>query len=187
MKKRYSLGRIAGIELTAEPTTIVGATALTGLIALFGRKRLALPWGLAIPAGALGALLHFASELWHQLGHARAARQAGFPMRGVHFWWLLGTSLYPKDEGVVPDEVHIARALGGPAASALLTTMAAALAVLLRPFGGVAALVAGFFALDNLLVFTLGAFLPLKSLETDGVILLRYLRRERQAGVIIQE
>jgi hypothetical protein len=41
--------------------------------------------------------------------------------------------------------------------------------------GGVAFYVAAFFALDNLLVFTLGAFLPLGF--TDGSTLLYWLPR----------
>ena len=93
-------------------------------------------------------------------------------MTGIRLWWLLGFSLYPPDEGPLPAAVHIRRALGGPAASVLLTLVAGLIAVAVRPLGGAAWWVALFFFLDNLLVFTLGAFLPLGF--TDGSTLLRW-------------
>jgi hypothetical protein len=45
--------------------------------------------------------------------------------------------------------------------------------------------VTSLFALDNLLVFTLGALLPLPIIETDGSVLRRHLRQPR--SIVIQE
>jgi hypothetical protein len=115
-------------------------------------------------------VLHWASDIVHQLGHARAARKAGHPMIGIQLWWVLSASIYPRDEGSLPASVHIRRALGGPVASLLLTVIAALIALALRPLGGVSWWVALFFFLDNLLVLTLGAFVPLGF--TDGSTLL---------------
>ena len=86
---------------------------------------------------------------------AAAALAAGIPYQG---------SL--RDEGPLPAAVHVRRALGGPLASLVLTCIAAAIALALRPLGGVLWWLALFFFLDNLLVLTLGAFLPLGF--TDG-------------------
>jgi hypothetical protein len=91
-------------------------------------------------------------------------------MIGIRLWWLLSASVYPSDEGSLSAAVHIQRALGGPVASLLLTVIAAMIALALRPLDGVYWWVALFFFLDNLLVFTLGAFVPLAF--TDGSTLL---------------
>jgi hypothetical protein len=72
--------------------------------------------------------------------------------------------------------VHIQRALGGPAGSLLYTLLWGAVLLLLRPLGqsGVMWWVTAYLFLSNLLIFTLGAFLPLGF--TDGSTLLRYWR-----------
>jgi hypothetical protein len=66
----------------------------------------------------------------------------------------------------------VRRALGGPVASLLLSVIAAVIALALRPLGGVYWWVALFFFLDNLLVLTLGALVPLGF--TDGSTLLHW-------------
>jgi len=87
-------------------------------------------------------------------------------------WGLLGTSVYPPDEQTLPARIHIRRALGGPTGSLLLSAVAAVTALALRTVGGALWWVAVFFFLDNLVVFTLGAFLPLGF--TDGGALLQW-------------
>ncbi|MFQ5436102.1 MAG: hypothetical protein ACE5FD_14615, partial [Anaerolineae bacterium] len=84
-------------------------------------------------------------------------------------------AMYPivmRDEPELPAHIHLRRALGGPAASALLTLLAGLLALALRGAPGLRWPLAAFLFLDNLLVFTLGAFLPLGF--TDGSTLLHY-------------
>ncbi len=56
------------------------------------------------------------------------------------------------------------------------------------PVGGVARMVSTLFALENWLVFALGAFLPMPFMETDGTTILRHRRRGgRGRRLIIQE
>ena len=171
MAYRYELGRLAGLRLTAGPSVIVGSVVLwviLGNIALW----LGAPAGAAIGGGLAAVLLHWASDIVHQIGHARAARATGHPMIGIQLWWVLSTSIYPRDEGPLPAAAHIRRALGGPIASLLLTLAAAALALALGPAGGAPWWLAVFVFLDNLLVLTLGALLPLGF--TDGSTLLHW-------------
>ncbi len=176
----YELGKIGRIRITARRSALLGALALwAGLGAAgawFGLA--ALP---AIMGGLAAMVLHWCSELIHQLGHAWAARRTGFPMIGICFWGVLSSSIYPRDEPELPANVHIRRALGGPLASLLLTGVGFALLPLFRPLGGAAWLVALFFALENLFVFTLQAALPLGF--NDGATLLYWWRRRAQAGV----
>jgi len=87
-------------------------------------------------------------------------------------WGLLGTSLYPPDEEALPAKTHIRRALGGPIGSLLFTVVAAVTALVLRPVSVALWWVGVFFFLDNLIVFALGAFLPLGF--TDGSTLLQW-------------
>jgi hypothetical protein len=91
-------------------------------------------------------------------------------MIGVRFWGPLSSSLYPANEPPLPGPVHIRRALGGAPFSGLLALVAAALALLLP--GGVVGGLLWFLFAENVLVFSLGALLPLGF--TDGSTLLHW-------------
>jgi len=174
--------------IRASPSAGVGALLLVAAFGFAGRRLFRLSPGEAMAGGVLATALHFLSELWHQKGHARAAARTGHPMTGVRLWGVLGTSLYPPDEPALPDEVHVARALGGPRASAWLAGAGTLAAVLAWPVGGIARMVSTLFALENWLVFSLGAFLPMPFMETDGTTMLRHRRRGRHNHrLIIQE
>jgi len=173
----YRLGSFAGLRLSARPSAPLSALALWIILSGVGIGLLKLSWLAAILGAMVAVLLHWLSELLHQLGHAQAARRTGYPMMGIEFWLLLSSSLYPPSEPELPAALHIRRALGGPIASLALTLLASLAALALHGLGGVFWWVALFFFLDNLLVFTLGAFLPLGF--TDGSTLL-YWNRERK-------
>jgi len=166
------LGQVAGLRLSAKPSAIVGFFLLWIILSVVAIALFKIPTGEAIVGGLIAAVLHYVGEIVHNLGHARAARQTGYPMMGVLLVGVLGVSLYPSDEPELPADVHIRRALGGPTASLLLTIIAAVIALLLRPGGGTPWLVAAFFSLENLLLFTLGAFIPMGF--TDGGTLLKW-------------
>ena len=169
MAQTYKLGRVSGLRLTADSSAIVGSLLLWVLLGGIAALGLGVPPVGAVAGSLVAVLLHWASDIVHQLGHARAARATGHPMIGIRLWWLLSASIYPP-EGVLPASVHIRRALGGPVASLLLTLVAAAIALAIGPLGRMYWWVALFFFLDNLLVLTLGAFVPLGF--TDGSTLL---------------
>jgi hypothetical protein len=167
------IGRLYGLEITAEPSAMLGtATLATGLA--FAAHRFAhLSPGSAVAAGLTGALLHWASDICHQLGHARAACTTGYPMSGLHCHHVLVTSRYPTDEPELPPETHIRRALGGAPASLALGLATAVPALALRRRGGLLAFLAALLCLDNLFVLGLGAFVPLGF--TDGSTLLTWV------------
>jgi hypothetical protein len=187
MKKRYFIGQIGDLNITADQSAVLGGLVLAGVYSVVGFKLFRLRPGQAIAGGLAATMLHFLSELWHQFGHARSARASDYPMEGIHLWGLLGTSIYPTDEPDLSADVHIRRAMGGPKASLWATIVGTLVAFLVRPGKGIPGMIATLFALDNLLIFTLGAFLPLGFIETDGSILLRYRRAHRRRSVIIQE
>ncbi len=172
MSSSRRIGRIGSLTLTAHPSAGISLLALWLILALAGRLWLDLSHTPAVVGGLAASLLHTLSEIAHNLGHARAARRTGYPMIGIKLIGPLGQSIYPKDEPALPSSVHIQRALGGAPASALAALVWGLLALLLSPNGGVVWYVALFACLDNLLDFTLGAFLPLSF--TDGGTLMRH-------------
>ena len=171
--------RLFSLEISARPSAFVSFFALAAGLGLVAWR--ALKWRpvTAVVGGLLAATAHTSSEFWHQLGHARAAEMTGYPMQGVKFWGPLATSIYPTDEGILTPETHIQRALGGPIVSALLTLALGLLSLATKPLGGLPLFLTVFAFLDNLLVFSLGALLPLGF--TDGSTLLTWWP-QRQHG-----
>jgi hypothetical protein len=168
------LGKLAGLDLSASPSALVGSAilwiVLGAVCVLF--LRLSVIEGVAL--GLIAVLLHWLSAILHQLGHARAARRAGHPMSAIRLWGVLSSSVYPPDEPSLPPSVHIRRALGGPILSLVITLISSIFLFLLPP-GTILWWLVFFFVADNLLVFTLGALLPLGF--TDGTTLLHWVRR----------
>ena len=169
MLGEIKLGRVAGLQLSALPSAIISAIGLWTLLAFLAAVIGSLPIGTAIVGSLFATLLHFTSETLHQLGHAYAAKRTGYPMLGIRFWFVLGTSVYPLDEPTLPGRIHIQRALGGPIASVLLGAIATVLAAVIQHWLG---LLLFFFAVDSLVVMGLGAFLPLGF--TDGSTILTW-------------
>lgn len=173
MQKRLELGTFFGLRFTAATgTVIVGLGLLAAAVAIGAMILLDIPAGEAIVGGLICAVLHVFLEIGHQAGHAIAARRTGYPMKGIHFWWVLGGSVYSRKEGDLPARIHIRRALGGPIGSAVLSIVLVIIALAMRPWDQSPGWIAAFLALDNVLVFTLGAFLPLGF--TDGSTLLEW-------------
>jgi hypothetical protein len=173
MAQPIALGKLWGLQLSARPSAWISSLCLWLLLVILAAWLLRFSLPQALLGGLLALGLHWISELIHQFGHAWVARQTGHPMVGVQFWALLSRSLYPPDEPTLPASVHIRRALGGPVVSLLLTLVAALIIVLARPRGGsLFWWVSWFFLLENLLVFTIGALIPLGF--NDGSTLLEW-------------
>ncbi|MBI1279860.1 MAG: hypothetical protein GC179_17160 [Anaerolineaceae bacterium] len=164
--RTYVLGKVLGLKITAETSAFVAGFVLWAILAVIGKEFLALTGPDVVVGGGLLVLLHYGSEFIHQFGHAIAAAQTGYEMTGMHYWLLLARSIYPPREPRLPAKIHIKRAMGGPIASAILSGILGLLALLLIPIGGLTLEIVLFLFLDNLLVFTLGALLPLPF--TDG-------------------
>ena len=172
MNKTIRLGNIAGLKVMARRNVLIGWLLLWLIFSGAALWLLNLPLATAVLAGFLATLIHYLSELWHCLSHAVAARRTGHPMSGIIYNWVLGGTLYPRDEPELPAAIHIQRALGGPIGSLLLALLMGLLTWALRPSGGLPYTLALFAFGDNLLFFTLGALLPLGF--TDGSTLLKY-------------
>ncbi len=156
------------------PSALIGSMILwVGLSALaFGLLRFT--WTTAIALALIATLLHWMSETWHQLGHAVFARRTGYSMSGIRYWGWLSTSVYPPDEPELPGTIHVRRALGGPAASLLMSIFGVVLFLAANALAAddLVRWLAFFFLIENAFVFCLGALLPLGF--TDGSTLLRW-------------
>ncbi len=178
MRTSLRLGTLASLSLGASPSALLGSlllwVALTGIAIGY----LHFATAEAIVAALIAVALHWIGETIHQLGHARAARQSGYPMLGIRYWGLLASSIYPSDEPALPADIHIQRALGGPLMSSNVVIAAAVVLLLLRVSRATGALwwLGLFFLFDNLLVFTLGALVPLGF--TDGSTLLHWRNKK---------
>lgn len=172
MSSRLILGRLGELEISAKRSALIGFVAVWLVLTLVALFFIKLPLLESILGGFLCAVLHWLSELLHHLGHAGAARRTGYPMTGVLFVHVLALSLYPRNEPQLSGKIHIRRALGGPAVSLVVTIIAFLVLLLGQAVGGLFYWVALWFFLDNLLVFFLGAFLPLGF--TDGSTILKW-------------
>ena len=180
--KLIELSHIAGLRITARWSALVAFVVVWAVLTALALSRFHLPAGTAIIGALVATLSHFLFELVHQLGHSVAARRTGFPMIGVRFWGPLAASIYPKDEPPLPGRTHIQRAIGGPILSGLMALLSGIVYLFLSGtftigqtephLDAVIPLVGAFIFLDNLLVFTLGALLPLGF--TDGSTILKW-------------
>ena len=164
--RTYQLGKVLGMRITAETSAFLAAVLLWAVLAVIGKNYLGLTGPDVVIGGGLLVLLHFGLGFVHQFGHALAAAQTKYEMTGMHYWTLLTRSIYPPNEPRLPAKVHIQRAKGGPVASGILSGVLCLLTLLLIPVGGLTLEIVAFLFLDNLLIYTLGALLPLR--WTDG-------------------
>ena len=174
VEKEHKTGRITGLRLSVEPLFMVGTLIIWMVLSAVGILMLELPVSQAVVPGLIAALLYWLSEIVHQLGHAYAAHQTGHPMVGIHLgkYLFFGISLYPENEEPLPPEIHIRRALGGPIGSLAFTVVTGVVALILSPGEDILWWIALFVCVTNLLVFTIGPFLPLGF--TDGSTLLKW-------------
>ena len=174
MKKEYRLGKTANLNFSIEPSFFAGTIVLWALFSGIWMWAFDLQLAGAMAVGLLATILYWISDVIHQLSHAYAARQTGYPMIGIRLGTLLifSTSLYPEDEKVLSSKIHIRRALGGPIGSLFFTVIMGVIALLLYSVGGVVSQMALFLCLLNFFMFTLGPFLPLGF--TDGSTILEW-------------
>ncbi|MFY9614836.1 MAG: hypothetical protein WAT58_05500 [Candidatus Dormiibacterota bacterium] len=173
--QEFHLGRVRDLDISISALGIAGTLFNIVLFTLLGRVLFKRPAKRALAGGVLLALTHWGLEMWHNLSHAETARMTGHPMTGIRFgnYAVLGTSLYPEDEGELPPRVHITRALGGPIGSAVMSVATGLLALVVAPFSFSWIPLVAF--LDNLFVFTIGAWVPLGF--NDVSTILYWMRR----------
>jgi hypothetical protein len=162
--------KLGKVVLSADVTALVGSIILWLVLMVVGIFFLGYSLPKAVVMGFAAMILHWVADLLHQAGHALAARSTGYPIVGIRAWGLLSSTVYPPGESSLPRSLHMRRAIGGPVASLLVSLLAAA-ALLLLQNGSWIWWLDLFFLLDNFLVFTIGALLPLGF--TDGSTLLR--------------
>lgn len=178
MKQRWQLGKIAGVEIWFRLNSLLLSGLLWLIFSIGARFWLNFSLGQAVLGGGTAVLIHWLSDTVHHLGHALAAKRVGYPMQKIISWYLLMSSVYPKDEPPLHATIHIRRALGGPIASLLLALAIGALLLILPKDGSMIHALASFAFWENSVVLFLGAFLPLGF--TDGSTLLTWWPRRHE-------
>jgi hypothetical protein len=168
MGSELALGRIAGLPVTVGRSALIGSLVLWVVLTALNLLVLQRVLVWAIIVGFIAVVLHWIAVLFHQLGHAWAARRTGYPMIGIRLWGVLSSSIYPPNEPPLPASVHIRRALGGPEASLLLSILSVIGLAFVAP-GKLGWWLGLFFFVDNFFTFTVGSLLPLGF--TDGTTL----------------
>ena len=160
-----------GTRIRVKPAVLANLLGLWGLAAwLAGRGHPERPWSVRILVGLFATIAMMVADFGHAMAHIISARYAGAPMDEILISEGMPRTLYYDND--VPPRAHRTRALGGPIFSFLLTLAAGLVALLFRPIGGLPLSLAVFTFLDNLLVFTIGALLPLGF--TDGSTILTW-------------
>jgi Zn-dependent protease len=175
MPQEYRLFRITDIEIRLRPSAFFSALLIWAGVTAFTLLGEQLPAVQALLSGFIVALGHWFSAIWHHLGHAFVTKRLDYPMQAITLHGLTASAVYPTSEQETPADVHLRRALGGPAASAILTLTLYRLALSEYPNGGLILVVMAAMMVDNLLFFTLGAMLPLDF--TDAGTLIRWWPR----------
>lgn len=173
------VGRFASLDLNAAPALFVITSVLMwAFFAALGSIFFHVGIKSVVAGGLVLTVAHVASEVFHQMGHARAARQVGHPMTGVRLMGIIGISIYPAGEVELTPDQHLHRAWGGPPASFALTIAGGAVAWITWQVAPHYAWVPLVFFLDNLFFFALGAFAPLGF--TDGSTIIHWTRKRAQ-------
>lgn len=176
-----SLFTLFGLTTSITPASLIafGLAAIGLSIVALIQANLSVGEGLA--AGGLGALIMFAGDWLHQLGHAWAARRTGYPMTGMRYHSIFAASEYPPDEPPLPARVHLSRALGGFWVNLLIGLLLLPYAFFTSFQNSVLAWLLGFAVFYNLVVLGLGALLPIDIpgvFTNDGGTIWRYWRRK---------
>jgi Zn-dependent protease len=177
--RSWRIARIAGIPIGVSPWWLAFMGLMTWLLgASWFPDRVA---GIAPPeAYALGlacALLLGASILLHELGHAVVARRRGLEVAEIDLWLLGGVARMQGEPRAPGDELRFA--IAGPAVTAAILALFAALDALLPVPGAIGALLAYQVVINALLLgFNLIPAFPL-----DGGRVARALMWQRSGDL----
>jgi len=179
MKNIFSFNFL-GMPVTFTLSAFIGSDVLIVLIIIVALLLTELSLPTAILAACIAVLIHWLCEIIHMYGHFIAAKQTGYPSRGVNLWGVIGTILYPRDEPELAPNIHIRRALGGPIANAIVLVICIILAVLFWSNAGLPRFLLGFAIFSNI-VFSVGALTPISigSIEIDGGTIMRWMRKKQ--------
>lgn len=133
----FRLGRVAGIELKADPSWLFAIVlVVTSLASSFGLRQTAWGSGVAVLVACVSAALFFASVLTHELAHAVVARAFGIPVRGITLFLFGGVSNIEREPTSPAHEFIVA--IVGPLASFALAALFALIGVALGGGAGFA-------------------------------------------------
>jgi Zn-dependent protease len=174
MNRGISIGRIAGISVTADWSVLVIAALLAWGVAggAVPAEAHGTPVWLAAVVGVIVALLLIASLTAHELGHALVARRRGVAVTAVRLWLFGGVAQMSSDGMTARTEMLVAAA--GPAITLVIASATVGVAWLVAAAGAptLAFLIPEWLAALNILVLV---FNLIPAFPLDGGRILRSL------------
>src|SRR5262245_52572352 len=85
----FILGSLLGVQLRAHRSVLFSVLGVWILNSAIAARVLRLPVRSAATVGLAATAVHWLSTLTHQSGHAFAAYQTGYPMKGTTLWWVM--------------------------------------------------------------------------------------------------
>ena len=165
-----------GMRVEVKRGIIIPAVVIALALGLIAYRLINLSLVESIIGAIVGVLLYYLSSIVHHYGHHIAAKRTGHPMSHVNMWGIIGTSAYPDDEGELPPQVHVRRAIGGPIMSIIVSIVSFLVVMALNSIAGsLVWWLLVWWTISNFFIYTLGALTPLGF--TDASTLLHYGRQ----------
>jgi Zn-dependent protease len=170
--RRIPIGRFWGVTLLVTPLTWLSPCVFFGLHLLLNLLNDHLSLTERLYQALLFTIAVEMTTVLHAFGHILSGRLVHSAMDALLITATRDVNLYHGDQSLIPTQVHLIRALGGPLLNLFVAGVCAALAALIT---------ADFWsALVNSLIstnlfFGLGGFLPIPSV--DGEVIWRELLR----------
>lgn len=177
------LFRFLDMPVSVHRSAVIGSLIMVIVLTVAAMTLAGLSVQDAIIAAIIALALHWFAVLVHNYGHFFVAKRIGHPSTGLLLRLVFARVNYPDDEGELPPQIHLRRALSGPLFSLILAVLVIPFALLwLIPMGGIAPFLGYWLLLDYGWVFTFGALFPPMRFEwftNDGGTLLNILEQSR--------
>jgi Zn-dependent protease len=172
MVRRMPIGRLWGVTLLVTPLTWLGPFVFFGLHFLLNLLNDRLSLTDRLYQALLFTIAVEITTVLHAFGHILSGKLVHSAMDELLITATRDVNLYHGDQSLVPSQVHLVRALGGPLLNLFVAGVCAVLAALITADFW-SALVASLISTN--LFFGLGGLLPLPSV--DGEVIWRELLR----------
>jgi Zn-dependent protease len=180
--RRIPVGRFWGVSLLVTPITWLGPFVFFGLHTLLNLLNMHLSLADRLYQALIFTIVVELTTILHAVGHILSGKMVHSAMDELLITAMRDVNLYHGDQRLVPGQVHLARALGGPILNVFVAGACYALAPVVAP-GFWSDLLAGLISTN--LFFGLGGLLPLPSV--DGEVIWRELLRPVHARLKMRD
>ena len=132
-RTNFQLARVFGIRIGVSVSWFFVLFFLIYYLSEYFHEVLGGSQSTAYVVAVAGALGYFASLIFHELGHALAARRLGIPIAGIDLWFFGGLSQMRREPATAGEEFKVAAA--GPVVTLFLFSLCVAAGTALASSG----------------------------------------------------